>query len=645
MSRISFILALFLWQGQLFAQEDSSAKSMDEVVITANKFPQKQSSTGKVLTVITQEQLQKNAGRTISEILNEQVGVSVNGATNTLGTIQFLYTRGAAFANTLILIDGIPLNDPSNINSEFDLNTFPTYQIERIEILKGAQSTLYGSDAVAGVVNIITKKKGNKPFGAAIDFNAGSFGTYGGNVAILGGNDEATYHVSYSKIKSKGISSAYDSTGKGGFDNDGYNQDLLEASFTQKTSEKLQIRVFGKYSYHRADIDAGAFTDDKDYRYTFANFQAGTGATYRYAKGSFNVNYHFNYVDRHYVDDSASIGGFAKYQDGLYKGAQHFAEFYNNLSLSNHLDWLVGIDYRQNSTNQSYTSISDFGPYKSLPISKDTATTSQYSLYTSFYLKNMGGFNIEAGGRWNHHSIYGSNFTWSVNPSYLINEHLKFFVNAASAYRVPSLYQLYSEYGNRSLKPETSLNFEAGVQFTNRQINARVTAFQRKISEAFFFYTDPNTYQSFYINEDKQDDHGVEAELALNLGKWSISANYTYADGKITTAGPSGKDTSYNNLYRRPRNIFNVQVGWQATSRLFLKTHLRTAGEFFEPVYGMPPITMKGYYVWDAFAQYQFGKHVRVFAGFYNITDQKYFESRGFNSKPFNWSAGIHLDF
>src|SRR4030095_11874015 len=214
MSRISFILALCLLQGQLFAQEDSSAKSMDEVVITANKFPQKQSSTGKVLTVITQEQLQKNAGRTISEILNEQVGVSVNGATNTLGTIQFLYTRGAAFANTLILIDGIPLNDPSNINSEFDLNTFTIYQIERIEILKGAQSTLYGSDAVAGVVNIITKKKGNKPFGAAIDFSAGSFGTFGGNVALMGSTNDASYHVSYSKIKSKGISSAYDSTGK-----------------------------------------------------------------------------------------------------------------------------------------------------------------------------------------------------------------------------------------------------------------------------------------------------------------------------------------------------------------------------------------------------------------------------------------------
>jgi len=405
------------------------------------------------------------------------------------------------------------------------------------------------------------------------------------------------------------------------------------------------LRVFGKYSYHRADIDAGAFTDDKDYRYTFANFQAGFGAKYRYAKGSFDVNYHFNYVDRHFLDDSASIGGFSKYQDGRYKGAQHYAEFYNNLSLNEHLDWLVGVDYRQNSTDQSYMSISDFGLFESLPISKDTAKTDQYSLYTSFYLKKLGGFNLEAGGRWNHHSIYGSNFTWSVNPSYLINDHLKLFVNAASAYRVPSLYQLYSEYGNRSLKPETSLNFEAGAQYTNQYLNARITAFQRKISEVFFFYTDPNTYQSFYINEDKQDDHGVEAELAVNLGKWNFSANYTYVDGKITTAAPTGKDTSYSNLYRRPKNSFNIQVGWQATSHLYIKTHLRTAGEFFEPVYGKPPIEMKGYYLWDAFAQYQFNKVLRVFAGFYNITDQKYFESRGFNSKPFNWSAGIHMEF
>ena len=646
MSKLKIMLALCLVQGSAFSQSVSdSTRQMDEVVVTANKFPQKQSSTGKVLTVITQEQIQKSAGRNVGELLNQQVGLTVNGSGNTPGTVQFLYTRGAAFANTLILIDGIPLNDPSNINSEFDLNTFPLYQIERIEILKGAQSTLYGSDAVAGVVNIITKKKGNKPFGVNIDFNTGSFGSFNGNVALLGTTDDATYHVSYSKIKSKGFSSAYDSTGKAGFDNDGYNQDLFEANFTQKASEHLLIRVFAKSSYHRADIDAGAFTDDKDYRYTFFNLQAGAGATYHYNNGSFNVNYHFNKVNRHFIDDSTDVGGFSIYQDGLYEGTQHYAEFYNDLSLNSHLNWMVGTDYRRNSTDQEYTSTSAYGPFNSLPISSDTAHTEQFSAYTSFYLKNAGGFNAELGGRWNHHSIYGNNFTGSFNPSYLVNDRWKLFVNVASAYRVPSLYELYSEYGNRNLKPETSLNYEGGVQFIGSHVNARVTAFQRDIKNVFFFYTDMNTFQSFYINEDKQQDHGVEAEVAADLGKWRLSANYAYVDGKITTAAPSGKDTGYDNLYRRPKNTFNVNVGYQATKRLYLSTHLRSVSDFLEPVYGMAPIVMKGYYVWDAFAQYQWGERFRLYAGFYNLTDQKYFESRGFNSKPFNWSAGLSVSF
>jgi vitamin B12 transporter len=120
MSKFKIMLALCLVQGTVFAQSvKDSTRQMDEVVITANKFPQKQSSTGKVLTVITQEQIQKSAGRNIGELLSQQVGLTVNGAGNTPGTVQTLYTRGAAFPNTLILIDGIPLmiRPPSTANS------------------------------------------------------------------------------------------------------------------------------------------------------------------------------------------------------------------------------------------------------------------------------------------------------------------------------------------------------------------------------------------------------------------------------------------------------------------------------------------------------------------------------------------------
>ena len=200
----------------LFAQD--SAKTLNEVVIAVTKFSQKQNETGKVITVITKEQLQKSAGKTLSEVLNEQVGITINGANNNLGTNQTLYMRGAHAANTLILVDGVPVYDASGETNQFDISNFSLYNIERIEIMKGAQSTLYGSDAVAGVINLVTKKGGGKPVNFNAIFSDGSYDTYKGSVALSGTKNQQTYFISYSKIDSKGFSSAYDSTGKNNFD-------------------------------------------------------------------------------------------------------------------------------------------------------------------------------------------------------------------------------------------------------------------------------------------------------------------------------------------------------------------------------------------------------------------------------------------
>jgi len=143
-----------------FSQQDTlHGKSLDPVIVTANKTEQKQSTTGKVITVISKEQIEKSTGKTVAQLLNEQAGITINGALNNAGTVQTVFMRGAGSGRTLILIDGIPTSDPSMINNEFDLNLFSLNDVERIEICKGAQSTLYGSDAIAGVINIITVKK------------------------------------------------------------------------------------------------------------------------------------------------------------------------------------------------------------------------------------------------------------------------------------------------------------------------------------------------------------------------------------------------------------------------------------------------------------------------------------------------------
>ena len=653
MKKRIFIAAAVLFSNHLQAQTDTTTKKLDEVVITANKFTQKQSETGKVIDIITQDQLQKSFGKSLSEVLNQQAGLIINGADNNLGTNQTIYIRGASSANTLILLDGVPLYDASGTTSEFDLNNFALGNIEKIEILKGAQSTLYGSDAVAGVINIISKKGEKKPFNLNVDLSAGSYETYKGNISLSGtnlptgqaGGKGQTYFLSYNKIYSKGFSSAYDSTGKQNFDKDGFNQDVFQLNYGLKVSKKTSFSVFGKYNNNHADIDAGAFADDKDYTYHNNNTIAGASIDYKLNNGFIKLQYNYNRFNRNFIDDSTDIGGYSNYQNGKYTGTSNFAELYTSLHLNKHIELLAGADYRQNKTDQLYIYIPDYG-FPALPISGDSAHTNQFSGYASVFYKSIKGFNFDVGGRWNHHSIYGNNFTYSVNPFYLISHPYKVYVNISSGYNVPSLYQLYSEYGNRNLKPQITTSYEAGLQYYSDKVNARATGFIRDGKDVFLFYTDPNTYISKYINGDKQHDYGIETEATIIFTqKFSAVFNYTYVDGKITTQTSPGKDTSFFNLYKRPKNVLNLSLNYNITKQLYLSAHFKTVSKAYEPQYQAAPYELKGYYTLNFYGKYKFNNKFSIFADLQNITAQNYFVTRGFTTKGFNVNGGVQIRF
>ena len=230
------IVAATIISSPLLAQEpasekdSTSQKTLDEVVVTANKTPQKQSTTGKVLTVINRQTLENNSGRTLTQVLNEQAGLQVTGAQGSPGTNQTVYMRGAGAANTLILVDGMPVTDGSGITIQFDLNHIAIDQVERVEILKGAQSTLYGSDAVAGVINIITRKnQSGKKAGLNLHLAAGTYGTFKGTAGLSGEINKFNYSVQYNRLQSDGFSSAHDAAGGQNFDKDGIKQDVFNA--------------------------------------------------------------------------------------------------------------------------------------------------------------------------------------------------------------------------------------------------------------------------------------------------------------------------------------------------------------------------------------------------------------------------------
>jgi vitamin B12 transporter len=633
---------LLLTSATSYAQD--SAKTLNEVIVTATKSPIKQSETGKVVTVITQDQLQKSFGKSLGEVLNQQAGLIINGSENTLGTNQTVYLQGASRSNTLILLDGIPLYDASGETDAFDLNNFALDNIEKIEILKGSQSTLYGSDAVAGVINIISKKGEGKPFNLNVNHSMGSYHTYNDAVSISGSNGKGqTYFISYNKIYSQGFSSAYDSTGKANFDDDGFNQDVFQLNYGFKPFKKTSVRIFGKYNNNHADIDAGAFVDDKDYTNHNNNIIAGTSVDYKLNKGFIRLQYSYNRFNRAFVDDSLYTNIYEKYSNGKYYGTSNYAEIFTNLNLNKNIEFLAGIDYNGNSTSQTYISVPDYG-YPTTPISADSAETKQVSGYASFILKSNHGFHTEIGGRWNHHNIYGNNFTYSFNPFYLIEDHYKIYANISSGYKAPSLYQLYSQYGNKKLKPEITTSYEAGIQFYSNKFNARLTGFVRDGKDVILFYTDPVTFSNYYINGDKQHDFGIETEATLNLNsKLSFVFNYTYVDGRVTTQVAPGKDTSFFNLYKRPKNILNLSVNYNLSENIYLSAHLKTVSKGYEPQYQALPYILNGYYTLDFYSRYKFNKKFSIFADFQNITNQKYFVTRGYTTKGLNFNGGIQV--
>ena len=623
------------------AQTDTlQSKNLDEVVVTATKTAIKQSQTGKVVTVIDHAAIEQNIGKTVSEILNYQAGIFINGANNSLGTNQDVYLRGASTGNVLIMIDGVPVIDASQINNSFDLNSINPSQIERIEILKGAQSTLWGSDAVAGVINIITKKGGTKAISPNASLSYGSYHTFRGNAGINGTLKDFTYNLNYSRVDTKGFSAAYDSTGNKGFDKDGFVQNNFQANLGYKLSQKLSVTGLAQAGKYTADIDAGAFTDDKNYKSANRNNLYSLGFEYKASK----LNLHFiNTVQkskRELTDDSTA--GSSGYAHGFYNAATYISDLYGNFTFSGKASLVAGVQGIYQNTDQGYESISSYGTYKTA-LGSDSAKIHNYSAYASFLLTNLAGFNNEIGFRYNNHSIYGSNATFSFNPSFNIDDNTRVFLNISSGYKIPTLYQLYSEAGNKNLTPEKSTNYELGVQvFSNdKKSSFRVVGFKRDINNLIVYYTNPETYAGIYLNRDKQRDYGFEFESNVSTGKsGNWINNLTYVDGT-----GENDNVKIKNLYRRPNFTFNSTLTVQPVKGLTIAPSFRFVGTRMKGQYDFGPDLMPEYYTIDFYAAYNIVKQCRLFVDLKNITNQLYFDVPGYNSRRFNFMTGVSVDF
>lgn len=646
MRKFFAVTALFIGS-QLHAQKDT----LDNVTVTATKYAAKTTETGKIVVTINRQQIEKAGSRDLAQVITELGGVFINGYTNNAGKEKNIYLRGAKVDHTLITIDGVPVYDASGIGSNFDIRNLSVDNVERIEILKGSQSTLYGSDAIAGVINIITKKGGDKNFGGNGTLEYGSYNTWRGAAGINGKVNLVDYNVNFAHYSTKGFSEAQQpANATKTYDRDWFNENSVQASLGIQATKNLRLLPFFRYNKNHGALDNDAFVDERDFTYQSKNWQTGLRNVFGLGKGQLNLLYQFNKTDRSYLNDSVDVAGYYKYDNSGYKAAEHFAEAFFVYPFSS-TKLTVGADYRASNYDYAATQVNIYSPLvQKTTLSGDSIKQNQVSGYAALNYNHQN-FSAEVGGRFNHHSTYGNNFAFNLNPSYFLARRVKLFGNVSSGYKTPSLYQLFSQYGNKELKPEVSLNLEGGAQvFTADGKGAlRLAYFNRRVKDVIAFFYNPTTFRSSYINQDKQHDYGIETDGSLNLtDKLNLRAFYSYVDGKITTK-QGGKDTTYFNLLRRPKSTFNISVGMQITKALYASLNVNSVGErkdiYFDPVsFASQPITLKPYTLVNFYTEYGFVKNrLKVFVDLRNLFDERYSDVYGYNTAGFNAYGGVRF--
>lgn len=627
----------------LFGQKDSlsqnkmggSSSTLDDVIVTANKIEQKQNTTGKVVSIITAADIKANSGRTLSEILNEQAGLHLPGALSNAGTVPSIYMRGASSGRTLVLIDGVPAGDPSMISNEFDLNLVPLSQVERVEILKGAQSTMYGSDAIGGVINIITKSRDQKSWSGS--YSTGTYGTHKFDIQHAHTFKKLSFVAGLENQSATGFSSATDPKNTGLFDKDGYNNKSWFVNVNYAFNKYWNIKAYTHQTSYSADVDYGAFKDDKDEYFHNATKMSGLALKYKKQNTSFQLLYQYSTQDRNYLNDSIDRK-YIIYEKNQYAGKSHFADAFFSTKISSNAQWIIGTDFRYGSYKQNYYSLSIYGPY-----SDNFKDTFQYqnAIYTSLLLhSNDNKLLVELGGRYNNHSRYGSNQTFTISPSYKLDDQNRIIASISTGYKVPSLYEL--SYNN-ALAPEKSFNTELGLEHKSDKVFARAVYYNRIIDNGI----DYNYINYNFFNFISQKVNGLELEVNWKADdKNKFSANYTLMNGQETNQNRiTTTDTiTYNYLLKRPKHSGGISWNFKASDKLTLSLSARyTSKRYDVGGYAAPDVLLNYYTLVNAHVTYILNRNWVIFADGQNLANDHFQEINGYNTMGRMIMVGIRL--
>ncbi len=318
-------------------QKKDSIEQLKEVVITATKFATEKEKVGKIIYKITPQTIENSKGRSVAAILSNYAGIALNGVNSAAGKNKSVYIRGGRDRQVLILINGVPVNDPSGITTTYDLRLLTLNQVESIEIMNGAASTLYGSGAATGVINIILKKSMDKPitfnYQNSVGTNNSSKNTtlnlhsFQHDVAINGTLNKFNYLATFSTSLTNGLSEASDENSTTSFEKDKFLTTNAYMNFGYAINSNFKISLFGNYDKDKFDYDGGAFTDSKINNGINKQNRVGVTSNFKYQKGRLKAVASYNKIERNFD----SYNSWANATDHFeYTGTTFFSDVVNN---------------------------------------------------------------------------------------------------------------------------------------------------------------------------------------------------------------------------------------------------------------------------------------------------------------------------
>lgn len=644
---IAFSIPAFL----LSAQAASSVALQDkkdqtfpppshEIVVTATRIETPIREIAGAVTVITRQDLDKTTRTNLLEVIQDGLGTAAvrNGGP---GASSSIFLRGANSEHILILLDGVALNDPMNPSRSFDPAHLSLDNIERIEVLRGPQSTLYGSDALAGVVNILSRRGAGRPV-LSLETSGGSYGTYRGSAALGGSAGALSYSLGLSHSRTRGFSAAASSTA-GNAEADGYRNSTASGNFSLTLSPTAEAGLTIRAVDARTDLDGfgGPGGDDpnsrQDYRSLFVSLRGRTLllANRWEMKGSVSIlrsgRDHDNPADPVHPLDSER----GRFRSGLLK-----LDWQNNFFFHPAHILTLGAEIQREQGESEYLSESAWGPSAS---DFPSRSVDRIGVYIQDQIRLGGRFFAAAGARVDVHGRTGAAFTYRFAPAYVVAETgTRFKATLGTGFKSPSLYQLYAPgtfwgpIGNAALHSERSLGWDAGLEQTlfGGRLQAGATYFRNDFRDLIDF-----DFSLGYVNIGRARTEGLETFASLRPSP-ALDLRFSYTRMSATDLDDGSP------LLRRPRDKATAEAHWRPAQAL----EIRVSGSFVGnrpdrdySAWPYPAATLRNYVLFDADVSFDAGPKTRFFLRLDNLFDERYETVFGYGTPRLSAYAGIKV--